>query len=124
MLIRVRKVDSESTSEYDINPAEQTVHDLKEIIRTKEGFPEPFVHLYFSDGKEVRDDNTLLSDAGFTDDLNDPIYMAVCLNGGGGPGIKFDRFEFKTRTMCCYAGIDGDWDKCQYFCIKCECSIM
>jgi len=98
---------------------EDTIASLKKRIHDSEGVPAQYQILAYSN--EQLDDSAHLHDIGDGEALDLELHYALA---GGGPGVHTGGFECKFRCMCCYSGIDGEWERCQFLCVKCECNIL
>ena len=103
----------------DVSP-ESTVGDIKAQINEMMGVPIEYQQLLLDDS-ELEDTQLVpLNPAVNPYDLS----VAYSLDGSG-PKIDTGRFELKIRLMCwTVCAIDEHWNKCQLFCVHCQCSIM
>jgi hypothetical protein len=94
---------------------------VKRVIHERSGVPVEYQNLSHVDS-QILDDAVVLDDIALGgDEIRLRLFYVM---KGGGAGVKIDDFECKFRCMCCYSGLDSHIDKCQWFCVKCECTIM
>jgi len=108
MKIQVQHLANPSLQKtYEVK--EGRIQDLKEAIRDSDGIPIEYQKL-FQGEREMTADVPLFS--------SDVLLLSIDLKGGD-PHCNAGDFECKFRCMCCFSGLDGQWKKCQWFCLKC-----
>eukprot|EP01110_Echinostelium_bisporum_P007421 TRINITY_DN28201_c0_g1_i1.p1 TRINITY_DN28201_c0_g1~~TRINITY_DN28201_c0_g1_i1.p1 ORF type:complete len:138 (+),score=26.30 TRINITY_DN28201_c0_g1_i1:50-415(+) len=121
--MRVIVKDCSGAQFYVDAEVNDTVASIKQKIHDSEGTPTEMQSLFCVENKHLLTDSILVSDIeSHTDNVE--LYLHYGLNGGGSAHFDLGEFELKCRVCCFYTGLDGKWNKCQFLCARCECSIM
>eukprot|EP01111_Echinosteliopsis_oligospora_P001093 TRINITY_DN1145_c0_g1_i2.p1 TRINITY_DN1145_c0_g1~~TRINITY_DN1145_c0_g1_i2.p1 ORF type:complete len:122 (-),score=39.40 TRINITY_DN1145_c0_g1_i2:75-440(-) len=121
--MRINITDAAGTT-YSLSLAnDQSVAALKSQFLASEGVPVERQNLYNPNTRKMLEDNMLLCDVATGEGQVVTLWMQYGLKGAGA-SIDAGSFEVKFRTCCFYCGADGQWDRCQFLCVRCKCNIM
>jgi len=105
---------------------DENVAAIKKIIHDHSGIPIEYQNLAHVENTMLDDSAPLESLSMGQDELSLHLLYKISGSGafGGGPSIRVVDFECFFRCMCCFSGIDGEIEKCQWLCVKCQCNIL
>ena len=116
--------------EYSFDPAANptkayTIADVKSLM-VKDGLSPETSSLCIRQGEKLADqaDDVTLTTIATSERVDLELRLLNVSGGGNVCDISTKQFECMFRCMCCFSGIDGNWNKCQYCCLHCQCSIM